>query len=217
MNTTDLGAMCNDPIAALYVETGGAYFGLSGVDPWDIKRDARSYAGPHPVVAHPPCKRWGRYARGGPSAKTPRVIGDDGGCFKSALAAVEWWGGVLEHPEASHAWKRFGIVSPPKRGGWVPAGLYRPGWTCCVYQGHYGHRAPKATWLYAFGIELPQLRWGPVDGARIDDGYHTAEDRRAAKLRGESWDTERLSKRERLATPPAFRDVLISMARTRRR
>ena len=44
-------------IAALYVETGGAYFGLEGVDPWD---EARRYAGPHPVVAHPPCQRWGK-------------------------------------------------------------------------------------------------------------------------------------------------------------
>ena len=44
-------------IAALYVETDGCYFGLDGVDPWDAERDAREYAGPHPVVAHPPCKR----------------------------------------------------------------------------------------------------------------------------------------------------------------
>jgi hypothetical protein len=46
-------------IAALYVETDGAYFGVPGVDPWDEARDARRYAGPHPIVAHPPCQRWG--------------------------------------------------------------------------------------------------------------------------------------------------------------
>lgn len=34
--------------AALYVQRGGAYFGLDGVDPWDEARDARTYAGPHP-------------------------------------------------------------------------------------------------------------------------------------------------------------------------
>ena len=32
-------------IAALYVATGGCYFGLDGVDPWDEARDARLYAG----------------------------------------------------------------------------------------------------------------------------------------------------------------------------
>ena len=44
-------------IAALFVATDGCYFGLDGVDPWDIHRDARRYTGPHPVVAHPPCFR----------------------------------------------------------------------------------------------------------------------------------------------------------------
>ena len=48
------------PIAALYVETGGSYYGLPGVDPWDERRDARLYPGPHPAVAHPPCQRWGK-------------------------------------------------------------------------------------------------------------------------------------------------------------
>ena len=42
-------------IAALFVETGGVYFGLPNVDPWDEERDARLYDGPWPVVAHPPC------------------------------------------------------------------------------------------------------------------------------------------------------------------
>lgn len=41
-------------IAALYVQTGGCYFGLPNVDPWDVHRDARKYDGPWPVVAHPP-------------------------------------------------------------------------------------------------------------------------------------------------------------------
>ena len=30
-------------IAALYVETGGVYYGLPDVDPWDEERDARLY------------------------------------------------------------------------------------------------------------------------------------------------------------------------------
>lgn len=28
-------------IAALYVQKGGAYYGIEGVDPWDEERDAR--------------------------------------------------------------------------------------------------------------------------------------------------------------------------------
>ena len=68
-------------IAALFVANPGCYIGLPDVDPWDKERDARTYAGPWPVVAHPPCVRWGRYWFGGPSARVRRQLGDDGGCF----------------------------------------------------------------------------------------------------------------------------------------
>lgn len=171
-------------IAALFVQRGGAYWGLPGVDPWDEERDARRYAGPWPVVAHPPCERWGRYWHGGPSARVRRVKGDDGGCFAAALAAVRRWGGVLEHPEASAAWDAFGLMRPPKRGGWVVAD-WLGGWTCCVEQGHYGHRARKATWLYACRAPPPSLRWGRAPGVvKIDAGFHSAEERRAAKAGG---------------------------------
>ena len=48
-------------IAALFVAKPGCYFGLPEVDPWDKSRDARLYDADYPVVAHPPCERWGRY------------------------------------------------------------------------------------------------------------------------------------------------------------
>lgn len=40
-------------VAALFVETGGVYFGVRGVDPYDASRDARRYRDALPVVAHP--------------------------------------------------------------------------------------------------------------------------------------------------------------------
>lgn len=202
-------------IAALYVETGGVYFGLDGVDPWCAERDARMYAGPYPVVAHPPCERWGRYWSGGPSAKVRRHRGDDGGCFASALFAVRTFGGVLEHPEASSAWRWYGLRSPRRQGGWWPADEFG-GWTCCVEQGHYGHRARKATWLYACGVSaLPRLSWGPSEAtAKLDEGFHSAEERRRAVRTGVC---QRLSKRQRAATPEPFRDLLLSIARTAQR
>lgn len=202
-------------VAAIFVATNGVYFDLDGVDPWDEARDARLYPGPYPIIGHSPCERWGRYARGGPNPLARRrELGDDGGCFASVLASVRKWGGVIEHPEASHAWRHFGLVAPPKRGGWVPAGDWI-GWTCCVEQGHYGHKARKATWLYAVGCDLPELQWGPSNKAhpftRLDAGFHTREERRRAQKRGT---IQRLSKAAAKATPPAFRDVLIAMARS---
>lgn len=199
-------------IAALYVQTNGCYFGLPDVDPWDEKRDARTYVGPHPVVAHPPCERWGRYATGGPSARVRRIKGDDNGCFRAALAAVRRFGGVLEHPEASAAWLAHDLIEPPRHGGWVVAD-WQGGWTCCIEQGAYGHRARKATWLYANGVDLPSLDWGRAKGdfIRLDEGFHSVEERRRAIKTGVC---QRLSKRQRAATPEPFRDLLISIART---
>lgn len=201
-------------VAALYVERGGPYWDLPGVDPWDVERDARTYAGPHPVVAHPPCERWGRYWNGGPSSRVRYRLGDDGGCFAAALAAVRTWGGVLEHPEASHAWRHFGLIRPLRGGGWSVADDLG-GWTCCVEQGSYGHRARKATWLYAVRCDLPRLAWRAVgDFVRLEDGYHTHEERLRATRTGAC---QRLSSRQRRSTPPAFRDVLLAMARSARR
>jgi hypothetical protein len=199
-------------IAALYVLDRGPYFGLPDVDPWPESRDARSYAGPHPVVAHPPCERWGRYAAGGPSHHGRFTPGDDGGCFEAALAAVRRWGGVLEHPAASLAWGRFGIAAPPRGGGWVRAEpLSGRGWTCCVDQGHYGHRASKATWIYAVGCELPALAWGPCEDRVDTDGITDPIERRRLIRRGV---VERMSKRQRAETPEPFRDLLLNMARS---
>lgn len=201
----------NQIVAALYVMVDGPYWACDQVDPWDEARDARKYNGPWPVVAHPPCERWGRYWHGGPSAKVRRIKGDDNGCFAAALASVREWGGVLEHPAASSAWTAFGLAKPPRSGGWIKADDFG-GMTCCVDQGHYGHRAQKATWLYAVGCELPKLIWGKSSGGiRLDDGFHSAEERRRAQRTGIC---QRLSKRQRKETPIAFRDLLLSMART---
>ncbi|EGP42994.1 hypothetical protein [Achromobacter insuavis] len=146
-------------VAALFVETDGAYFGVPGVDPWDEPRDARKYAGYRPVVAHPPCQRWGRYWHGPPNKPHQFRLGEDGGCFGAALTAVRNYGGVLEHPADSHAWGWFGLKKPPRAGRWVRADEFG-GWTCYVEQGHYGHMARKGTWLYAVGTALPELKWG---------------------------------------------------------
>jgi hypothetical protein len=199
-------------IAALYVAKDGCYFGLPSVEPWDAGRDARLYAGPHPVVAHPPCERWGRYHGGSPTTFPRLKKGDDKGCFAAALAAVRRWHGVLEHPEASHAWSAFGLNAPPKCGGWVVAD-FEGGWTCCIEQGAYGHQARKATWLYAYAVDLPSLKWGSAEGAfvKLDDGFHSAEERRLAVKTGAC---QRLSHKARAATPEPFRDLLISIARS---
>jgi hypothetical protein len=122
-NEGELAVQKLSRVAALYVEADGGYYRLPGVDPWDEARDARLYPGPYPVVAHPPCQRWGKLWAGQPlfikRTGIRKIKGDDGGCFASALAAVRQWGGVIEHPWQSHAWPHFGLNTPPREGGWV--------------------------------------------------------------------------------------------------
>lgn len=194
-------------IAALYVKTGGPYFGLPDVDPWDEARDARRYEGPHPVVAHPPCSRWCRLA-GLVEARWGHKRGEDGGCFASALTSVRRWGGVLEHPAYSDAWAAHGLNAPPTGGGWVNADFVG-GWTCYVEQARCGHPAKKATWLYACGTELPSLKWGHVPDTEVKAPVSWCGNRVRS---GES--RPRVGKDAASRTPDEFRDALLAMARS---
>jgi len=202
-------------IAALFVESGGCYFGLHEVDAWDIKRDARKYTGPHPVVAHPPCQRWGRYWHGSPALPGQYRMGEDQGCFASALCAVRNYGGVLEHPAHSHAFNWLGVITPKSAFTWTGPDEFG-GWVCQVEQGHYGHLSRKATWLYACKTERPELAWGPSE-QRIHPvaleryGYEKARQIGMMAMVGGKDKT-----RIRNATPVAFRDVLIRLAQSSR-
>lgn len=193
-------------VAILFCDPRGAYSQVPDVNLWDEQRDARLYAGPWPIVAHPPCSRWCRLA-GLVEARWGHKRGEDGGCFASALASVRRWGGVLEHPAYSDAWETFRLPVPNQHGGWQ-RGLCG-GWTCQVNQFHYGHRARKATWLYAFGTERPRLRWGGAHGATAVVSY-CRNHRNSGDRRPE------VHKRERSGTPPEFRDVLLAIARSAR-
>lgn len=204
-------------VAALFVDPRGAYAGLPGVDAWDEARDARLYAGPRPVVAHPPCQRWGRMWFGQPLhvklTGERKKLGDDGGCFTSALEAVRRFGGVLEHPWGSHAWPHFGLNTPDRRGGWIVADFFG-GWTCCVEQGRYGHYARKPTLLYAFGVDLPELPWGksePRYDPAVVERMGLARAKRLGEVGARGGGT---NSAPRIHTPPAFRDLLLSMARS---
>jgi hypothetical protein len=198
-------------IAALFVEKYGCYYGLPDVDPWDEGRDARSYTGPHQVIAHPPCQRWGRFAKGAPNKPNQYEIGDDNGCFAAALDSIVRWGGVIEHPADSLAWGFFNLPVPDKNGGWRKDmfGLS----VCHVEQGHYGHFSRKPTWLIACRCALPELAWGPSPQrlpAYAVERYGYEKARRIGVMAAVGGKDKT---RIRNATPVEFRDVLLSMVR----
>lgn len=198
-------------VAALFVQKGGIYSQLEGVDPWDIERDARTYTGLSPVVAHPPCQLWVNFAalnykRWGGEHNRP---GNDGGCFEAALTWVQTWGGVLEHPASSNAWPTFGLTRP-SGVGWSrchysdilfhgqAAGM--SAWVCEVWQSAYGHPARKKTWLYYAGFEPPfELRWDRLPGTHQVGWFDRIK--------------PTLGKKAASATPPAFAEELVRLAR----
>lgn len=193
-------------IAALFVDPAGVYSSLPNVEVWGEDRDARLYDGPWPVVAHPPCQRWCRFAKGIEKQYPHYRVGDDGGSFESALNSVRTYGGVLEHPAHSLAWAAFGLPVPYKGGGWVTN--LGGGWSAYVEQGRYGHPMRKATWLYA--TVTPELRWG-----HTPDNQMLGEYKWGSRLYKPEHDRNRPRvDSQHSATPPAFRDVLILMAET---
>ena len=116
----------------------------------------------------------------------------------------------------SRAFRAFGIAWPPKSGGW--ARTCDDLWVCAVWQGHYGHPAPKPTWLVLSGRSgyvPPALEWGPspeTEGMRrrrfSGVSYGTSRGARTGKYTP----MEILTHKERAATPPPFRDLLIQLA-----
>lgn len=192
-------------VAVLFADPKGSYAGVEGVDLWDEARDARLYTGPWPVVAHPPCQRWCRFAKGIEKQYPQHRVGDDGGCFEAALDSVRTYGGVLEHPAHSLAWAAFELPVPYKSGGWVTN--IGGGWSAYVEQGRYGHPMRKATWLFA--TATTELRWG-----HIPDNAMLGQFKWGSRLYKPEHDRNRPRvDAQHSTTPEAFRDVLLDMAR----
>lgn len=193
-------------IQALFVETTGVYFGLLGPENcWDQTRDARNYKGAEPCIAHPPCQLWTNFAalnykRYGGDHNKP---GNDGGCFAHALACVREFGGVLEHPGSSNAWKAYGLKRPVKGQGWGwgQQDMYKgmTEYTCELFQSAYGHKAAKRTFLLYCGKQPPfQLNWEKVAGTYQIGWFDRIK--------------PTLGKKEASRTPVAFAKELIRLA-----
>jgi len=189
-------------VAILFVESDSIYKTLPGCDCYDARRDAFTYQGAFPVVAHPPCQLWGamaavNYSRWGGEHNLP---GNDSGMFKFALDAVRRCGGVLEHPAKTLAWRKHGLT-PPTGTGWQRC--IDGGWVCEVWQSAYGHRANKATWLYCVGTPIVG-RWDrPIGTHQV--GFQDQ--------RGKAANKPTMPKREANATPPEFAAWMVDMAR----
>lgn len=192
-------------VAVLYVlERSSGYRDLPDVDLWPKSRDARLYAGPHPVIAHPPCGPWSAHwahaAKRDPKELAPL-----------AVHQVRRWGGILEHPAHSRLWKEMDL--PPARPLDKPGLFDHPlDYSIEVEQGWWGHLSRKPTWLYVVGIPRGAIVLpppvipppGPERPLRHDP-------RRARPYQLSTWDC--LSPSARKRTPPDFAAWLVALAR----
>ncbi len=136
-------------IAVLYAEAKSVYKRFAWADVYDQQRDARTFSGDAPVIAHPPCRTWAKLAHMSTAPQSEKELAHH------AIACVRANGGALEHPQGS---KLFGEFLP------LPGERDSHGWTLPIDQGPFGHPAKKRTFLYIVGVtpcDLPAFPcWG---------------------------------------------------------
>lgn len=191
-------------VAVLFARADSVYKGMHDVDVWDIERDARCYDGPHPVVAHPPCRGWGRLRH----MANPRP--DERNLARLAVALVREFGGVLEHPSHSTLWTAQRLPRPGCSDSY--------GWTLPISQHWWGHKAEKSTWLYIVGVragDIPEMPLALGEAMKVIGQARQARPdlgRGRLKKGMAGWRPE-VTPREREATPPALAAWLVDLAR----
>jgi len=178
-------------VAVLFARADSVYKTLPHCDVWDRERDAARWPGGSPIVAHPPCRAWGRLRH--------FALADAGEIALAtwAVKQVQKWGGVLEHPNGSRLWR---VMKLPRPGLFDEFG----GWTLPVLQQWWGHRAEKATWLYIVGCKPESIPQVPLV---LGEATHVVQSRKRSGYR------PHISKAEREHTPPRLAEWLCELAR----
>jgi hypothetical protein len=173
-------------IAVLCAAKNSIYKKIEGVEVYDEARDARTFKGGMPIVAHPPCRAWSAYCSHQAKPEPgERALGP------WCVSQLKRYGGVLEHPAYSRLWDELGLPRPGER---PINGL----WSMKVKQSWWGDKRSKNTWLLFAGLELSDL---PEIPFRLHD----------PSMDREQWN--KMSKKQRAATPEAFARWLVEVAR----
>lgn len=181
--------MKSKTVAVLFARSDSIYKTMLSCDVFDKDRNALNFKGDRPVIAHPPCRSWGRLRHFAKPAAGEKEL---------AIWAVEQVrknGGVLEHPYASKLWD---VANLPKPGhGKDEYG----GWTLPVSQYWWGHKAEKKTLLYIVGCSPKEV---PIIPLKLGYAEYTVTPSKTGKPYLRTADRER--------TPPDFAHWLVSLA-----
>ncbi|NQV69168.1 MAG: hypothetical protein HQ498_03980 [Pseudohongiella sp.] len=177
-------------ISVLFAREDSIYKQLPGCDVWDEKRNALNFRSNNQVVAHPPCRGWGRLR------KFASVRPGELALAHFAVDVVQQNGGVLEHPSGSSLWldRELPVFDEIDSFG---------GFTLKVYQSDWGHKARKSTLLYIVGSNLNNL---PRPSLCLGKPEYVVAP-------GKGLIRKSISKEEREHTPILFAQYLIEIAK----
>ena len=179
-------------VTVLFAHRQTHYRVLPDVEVYDQLRDARTWPGGSPVIAHPPCAQWGRLRQLATPKPEEKALGP------WAVEQVRKWGGVLEHPAGSKLWPTCKMPQPGQSDEYG-------GWTLDIDQVVFGHAAQKRTWLYVCGCRPEAAPPIPAPGKRPTHSVTSS----AATF----YKLPELSKRGRELTPPDLCAWLVATAR----
>lgn len=172
-------------VAVLCADQKSIYKSMVGVEAYDANRDARTFSGGMPVVAHPPCRSWSVFTR---HQAKPEPGEAQLGLWCAEM--LKQCGGILEQPAHSLLFHAAGL---PKPGEPIIGDL----WSLLVWQAWWGYPVRKATWLC----------FSRIDPNSVNTPFRLhakGADRRREQL---------MSCNQRSRTVPAFAEWLVNTAR----
>lgn len=176
-------------ISVLFTRKDSVYKSMN-LDCYDIERNALTWAGGNPIIAHPPCRSWGQlshFANPRPGEKELAIY---------SINQIRKYGGVLEHPRASRLWKEMNLPLGKQTDEYG-------GYTISINQSWFGHKAEKKTLLYICGVERNNLPEIPLKFDLIE--YVVSSSRKKAGKK-------EISKADRERTPIDLAKWLIQVA-----
>ena len=176
---------------ALFVRGDSEYKTYPQIDSYDIERDALTFNGSCPVIAHPPCRAWGVLSHMANPEPGERELA------LWAVSVVRTNGGVLEHPAGSRLFVEGDLPEP----GWFPDSY--GGFTIEIDQYDFGHVAHKPTRLYIVGCSIGDLPPIPHRAGRAKKS-----------ITGQVPGTKRCTQKEREYTPRPLIDWMLKVIET---
>lgn len=173
-------------VTILCASPRSVYRDLPGTDVYDQRRDARTYTGTTPTIAHPPCRAWSCHL-----ATQAKPQPGEKDLAWTCLRIIQQNGGILEHPAFSRFWLAARLPPPLTQE-------HDFSWTLECWQHWWGLPVMKRTWLYF--AKIPRNALPPIPfRLLVPTSQH--------KL----WNT--LSRSARSRTPRPFAEWLLTAAR----